>query len=151
MKSGRRGAVGGPGLPGTRRHGGAKRLGGLVEALAREVGKTTALESLAQAWSQTVGPEIDAETRVSAFRKGVLEVEVASAALLGELSTFYREVLLGALRSAVRRQAGRRKTADLRGLRFRLRSLETRTAEQSTDRQNRGRQNRGQQNMGRGE
>lgn len=114
--------------------GGPMHIGGLVEELARRVERTTALDRLGAVWSQVVGPEIGGQTAVSAFRRGVLEVEVESAALLSELSTFYREVLLGALQTAVRELPGRRSAADVQELRFRLGGLRGPKPDEKMDR-----------------
>ena len=59
-------------------------------------------EEIAGAWRDVAGPEIAAETAVRSFRKGVLTIEVGSAALHHELTTFQRKELLTALRTRLR-------------------------------------------------
>lgn len=55
-------------------------------------------EGLFSKWRDVVGDEIAAHTRVVDAQNGELLVEVDSAALLGELSTYYREHILASLR-----------------------------------------------------
>jgi predicted nucleic acid-binding Zn ribbon protein len=54
--------------------------------------------SLHHRWREVVGEEIAARTRPIQVRSGELMVEVNSPALLTELSTFYRQEILAALR-----------------------------------------------------
>jgi predicted nucleic acid-binding Zn ribbon protein len=53
---------------------------------------------LEQAWTEAAGAEFAPHTRVNGLRKGVLEVTVASAVLLQELSHFHKRRILEALR-----------------------------------------------------
>jgi predicted nucleic acid-binding Zn ribbon protein len=53
---------------------------------------------LERAWNAAVGPDYAAHTRVLGLRRGVLEVEVNSAALFQELAHFHKQRLLKALR-----------------------------------------------------
>ena len=65
------------------------------------VGKHPQIEA---AWPQIVGPEFAGRTRVLGFRKGVLEIGVASSALMSDIR-FHQAALLGDLRREVRRPA----------------------------------------------
>ena len=53
---------------------------------------------LEKAWSEVVGPEFAAQTRVGAVRRGVLEVMVANSVLLQELAHYHKRRLLEGLR-----------------------------------------------------
>jgi hypothetical protein len=53
------------------------------------------------AWAEAAGPELVAETRVLAIRRGVLEVEVKGAVLLQELAQYHKRGLLTRLRTAM--------------------------------------------------
>jgi predicted nucleic acid-binding Zn ribbon protein len=53
---------------------------------------------LERAWTEAVGPIHAAHTRVSAIRRGVLEVVVDNAVLLQELAHYHKRRLLEALR-----------------------------------------------------
>jgi hypothetical protein len=70
-------------------------------------------DAILEAWRQAAGDELAAETRPSGLRKGILTIEVRSAALLHELEGFRRDELLDRFLSAA--PAGR-----VTGLRFRL-------------------------------
>jgi predicted nucleic acid-binding Zn ribbon protein len=54
--------------------------------------------SIYQRWKEVVGESIAEHTRVIGLSGGVLLVEVDSAPLLHELSTYYRRELLDSLR-----------------------------------------------------
>ena len=56
---------------------------------------------LEEAWAAAAGPEIAAQTRPGAFRRGVLEVEVTGGVLLQELAHYHKRRLLEALRRAL--------------------------------------------------
>ncbi len=56
---------------------------------------------LEEAWAVAVGPDIAAQTRPGAFRRGVLEVEVIGGVLLQELAHYHKRRLLEALRRAL--------------------------------------------------
>ena len=49
-------------------------------------------------WKEIVGPEIAARTRIVDVRRGEIIVEVDSAALLNELSTYYSREILDSIR-----------------------------------------------------
>lgn len=89
------------GRPSGREEAGTAEIGYLLARFMRgtTLGRSAALEALAAGWQETVGPEIAAETRVASYREGTLRIEVRSSALLQELSTFYRDALLAALRA----------------------------------------------------
>ncbi len=55
-------------------------------------------ESVFSLWSKVVGEEIGSHTRVVHLHGGELLVEVDSAPLLNELSTYYRQEILESLR-----------------------------------------------------
>lgn len=55
-------------------------------------------ESVFRKWKEVVGDQIAERTRVVDFRRGELVVEVDSAPLLNELSTYYREEILHSLK-----------------------------------------------------
>ncbi len=67
---------------------------------------------LEQAWAEVAGPEFARHSRVGAIRRGVLEVEVGSAALLQELVGFHKRRLLDELKTKLPGMA-------LKDLRFR--------------------------------
>jgi predicted nucleic acid-binding Zn ribbon protein len=56
-------------------------------------------EGIYGGWRAVVGEEIAAQTRVAKLSGGVLTVEVSSAPLLQELSSYLKEEILGAIRS----------------------------------------------------
>ena len=101
----------------TSRHGPTKAIGDLLAGVLgrSKAGRVVAREVLQQAWREAVGREIAEETRVRAYREGVLTVEVENAALLQELSTFFRDELMRSLRMS--REGF---FVELRELRFRL-------------------------------
>lgn len=55
-------------------------------------------ESIFQRWTEIVGDEIAANTRVIEVGGGELVIEVNSAPLLNELSTYYRQEILESIR-----------------------------------------------------
>ena len=67
--------------------------------------------SLVAAWSELVGEQIANRTRIRSFKGGQLVIEVDSAVLLHELSSFMKEQLLAGLQTT---EAGR----DVANLRF---------------------------------
>ncbi len=79
------------------RHLGA--LLGRVLAGVRRQG--VALERAQRAWEQVCAPPAAGRTRVRRYRDGVLWVEVADGALLGELSVFERPRLEATLRETL--------------------------------------------------
>ncbi len=60
---------------------------------ARGWGRNQERLRLEQAWAEVAG-EFAAQTRVRAFRRGVLEVEVGNAALFQELVGFHKRKML---------------------------------------------------------
>lgn len=98
MRKGRRGET--P-RPWRKRAGGAKALSDVLGSLLQksETGRQVAIEQCRAAWRKAVGQEIASQTRVVAFSRKVLTVEVDTAPLLAELNTFYREELLASLRA----------------------------------------------------
>jgi predicted nucleic acid-binding Zn ribbon protein len=80
---------------------GAQSIGDLLGAFLKTTatGRQVAREDLEESWRAAVGPEVAGGTRVRGFKDGVLTVDVSSSALLAELSTFYREEIIGALRA----------------------------------------------------
>ena len=49
---------------------------------------------LEQTWAEVAGPDVAGQTRLGALRRGVLEVEVSSGALMQELAGFHKRRLL---------------------------------------------------------
>lgn len=62
--------------------------------LARQRGR---LETLRDAWKEAVGEDVARLSRISRFREGKLFVEVSSAPLLLELSSFRKQEILDRL------------------------------------------------------
>ena len=65
---------------------------------ARGWGRRQGRLHLERAWAEAAGPDHAELTRVAGLRRGVLEVEVASAVLLQELASFHKRRLLDQLR-----------------------------------------------------
>lgn len=78
-------------------------------------GQTQGARQLTELWRRVAGPEIGEKTKVIGLKNSTLQVGVANAALLGELTAFHHRRLLDALRSD---SEGRR----IKGLKFQLRS-----------------------------
>jgi predicted nucleic acid-binding Zn ribbon protein len=74
------------------------------------------LHRIWRCWSDMLGGEVSAHTRLAGMRKNVLYVEVDSAPLLQELSAFHKGRLLSGLKEA----SG---AVPLRDIRFRLGSF----------------------------
>ena len=55
-------------------------------------------DSIFQRWKEIVGDEIASRTRVIEVGGGELVIEVSSAPLLNELSTYYRQEILESIR-----------------------------------------------------
>jgi len=91
---------GSPRRPGPERALAAARVGDLIAGVVREAGlhRSPKLERLSEAWRDAVGREQAAQTRLVAFKRGVLTVEVGSAALAQELGVYYRQALVEGLR-----------------------------------------------------
>lgn len=66
---------------------------------ARGWGRKSERVRLETAWAETVGPVMQADTRVTAMRRGVIEVEVKNGVLLQELAQFHKRRLLTDLRT----------------------------------------------------
>ena len=66
---------------------------------ARGWGRRQARLHLERAWSDAVGTDYDAHTRVLGLKRGVFEIEVDSAVLMQELLGFHKRRLLDALRA----------------------------------------------------
>jgi hypothetical protein len=62
------------------------------------IGGDPALRRAVAAWREAAGQEFCDQTRVTGFKKGMLHVEVDSAALLQELSVYRKRELVLALR-----------------------------------------------------
>jgi predicted nucleic acid-binding Zn ribbon protein len=91
------------------------RLGELLPEVMREMRprRSSALQRVRGAWREVVGEPVAHKTRVTGLSGGILEVEVASAALKHHLGTFRREEIQAALRD-------RLGAAAPRGIRFRV-------------------------------
>lgn len=96
--------------------GGPRALADVLSQLQalRGHGRSQASRQLAELWERISGPEISERTRVIGLKNGTLQVGVATAALVGELTAFHQHRLLEALRED---PAGRR----IRKLKFQLR------------------------------
>lgn len=81
---------------------GPENLSDVVARLfaARGWGRRSERVRLEQAWAAAAGPAA-ADTRLGAFRRGVLEVEVRTGVLMQELAQFQKRTLLARLRQAL--------------------------------------------------
>jgi predicted nucleic acid-binding Zn ribbon protein len=79
---------------------GPEPLGEILSCLfaARGWGRRQSRLRLEDTWRAVAGPQAAAHTRVGAWRRGVLEVEVDNAVLLQELAHFHKRRLLQQLR-----------------------------------------------------
>lgn len=86
-----------------RRERGPETLGDILSRLfiSRGWGRKSERLRLEAAWQAAIEPAWREATRVAGLRRGVLEVEVRTAALLQELSQFHRRRLLAALRQSL--------------------------------------------------
>jgi Dna[CI] antecedent, DciA len=66
---------------------------------ARGWGRRQGRLHLERAWCDAIGAEYEENTRVLGLKRGILEVEVASAVLLQELTHYHKRRLLDALRT----------------------------------------------------
>jgi len=107
------GGVSGPGP--VHRGGAPESVGEILPRVLRESGFTKSRRgsTLASLWERAAGPELARETRPSTLQKGVLTVEVRSAALLADLAGFRTAGLLSQFLAVD--PSGR-----VTGLRFRL-------------------------------
>jgi len=100
---------------GERRGGPPEAIGDVLRRILGEAKPAArrGRRGVAGSWERAAGADLAAETRPATFRAGVLTVEVRSAALLHELSSFRAGELLSRL---LAEEPGGRVT----GLRFRL-------------------------------
>jgi predicted nucleic acid-binding Zn ribbon protein len=79
---------------------GPEGLGEILSRLftARGWGRRQGRLHLEKAWEEAAGKDLAQQTRVGALRRGVLEVTVANAVLLQELTHFHKRRLLEELR-----------------------------------------------------
>ncbi|MFO0929042.1 MAG: DUF721 domain-containing protein [Gemmataceae bacterium] len=79
---------------------GPEKLGEILGRLftSRGWGRRQGQLQLERAWTAVAGPEFAPHTRIGAFRRGVLEVQVGNAVLLQELTHYHRRRLLEGLR-----------------------------------------------------
>lgn len=89
----------------------------IAELIARRgLARVQGQAQLAGIWQQVVGdPRTAALTKVLGVKRGVLEIGVANSALLNELVSFHRTVLLDRLKTGHPDQ-------NIKDIRFRLRS-----------------------------
>jgi predicted nucleic acid-binding Zn ribbon protein len=82
---------------------GPERLSEVLSRLftARGWGRQQERLRLEHAWAAAAGPQYSAVTRVAAFRRNVLEVEVKGAVPMQELSQFHKRRVLEQLRKAL--------------------------------------------------
>jgi predicted nucleic acid-binding Zn ribbon protein len=66
---------------------------------SRGWGRKSERVRLETAWAEAAGPQAAADTRLGAFRRGVLEVEVKTGVLLQELAQYHKRRLLADLRA----------------------------------------------------
>jgi predicted nucleic acid-binding Zn ribbon protein len=67
--------------------------------------RATLSDQVGRAWCEILGPEIAKHTRLSrTLRRGTLNVEVDSPALLGELSGFRKAEILRGLQERIKRK-----------------------------------------------
>jgi hypothetical protein len=72
---------------------------------------------LERAWTEAVGPEYNAHTRVLGLKRGIFEIEVDSAVLVQELMHYHKKRLLDILRKTLVGQT-------IKELRFRVGNFE---------------------------
>ena len=84
-----------------RRKRGADAIGNIVDRWLKtnRVRQRVDAQSLFGKWRAIVGERIARRTRVVDLRGGELLIEVSSAALLGELSTYYSQDILESLQA----------------------------------------------------
>jgi len=70
-------------------------------------------QAVRKAWEKVVGPEIASRTRMVAFKRGAVTIEVASSSLYSELKTYYMRSLV----DSVQQEMGNKK---VKSLKFRL-------------------------------
>jgi predicted nucleic acid-binding Zn ribbon protein len=95
---------------------GPSPLGDVLSRLMtlRGYGRTQGNRQLAELWRRIAGDMIADRTKVLGLKNGVLQVGVANAALLSELTAFHRHSLLQTLRTEAAHTG-------IRDLKFRLR------------------------------
>ena len=83
---------------------GPEPIGDILSRLftARGWGRQQERQRLERAWAEAVGPEIAAQTRVSALRRTTLEIEVKSGVMVQELAQFHKRRLLEAVRKILK-------------------------------------------------
>jgi len=98
-----------------RSHAGPQRLSSVLAELSalRGYARSGSRARLERAWAAVAGEAVARETRVRGVARGVLQVDVATAALLGELAGFYRAAL-------AQRLAQRFPELNVRDVKFRL-------------------------------
>lgn len=82
---------------------GPERLSEVLSRLfaARGWGRQQERLRLERAWTESVGPDYASITRVTGFRRGILEVEVKGSVPLQELSQFHKRKVLKQLRESL--------------------------------------------------
>ena len=81
----------------------------------RGYGRVQGDRQLGQIWREVAGPTLAAGTKPLALRNGVLNIAVSNSALLAELSSYHKPLLLAELQA-------RHPEFKLRDLKFKLRS-----------------------------
>ena len=75
-----------------------------AKSLVKDYAKATGLKKLlelrdfAEVWQRSVAPEIAAESRVFAYKDGILTVDVFNSPLLQEIKQFHKDGILATLR-----------------------------------------------------
>lgn len=72
----------------------------LVKDYAKKTGlkKLLELKDFAEVWQRSVAPEVAAESRVFAYKDGILTVDVFNSPLLQEIKQFHKSAILATLR-----------------------------------------------------
>jgi len=88
-----------------RKRGDLEPVGSLLGAVIKDLGLNTRgksrVEQLRPAWEEALGRQLAEQTKLLGLRKGVLNVEVQSAALGQEIEVYYQAAILKHFRSAV--------------------------------------------------
>lgn len=80
------------------------RMGDALDTYLKQSGLGVLLKNqeVCRAWAKVVGPEMASHSRIVAFRRGALVVEVASSSLYAELSTFYLPSLVESIQQEMK-------------------------------------------------
>ena len=76
-----------------------EQLGRIISRILKAARGAAGSPDLERVWRDAVGAEVSRHTRITGFKRGVLEVEVDGPGWLSELSVYYREPILASLRA----------------------------------------------------